>query len=225
MKKVLKYAGVLLGMIALIAVLVCGIQLILFYRDTLPEKGIAAYCAEQSKRGATEFVPVEDDSKSGFYFYVAADGDAAQGQELYLFQKESFMRREFNRYTLYASSLNTVDIVPESPVGVLYFTHPREFDKEDPLRTLYFFSDNQAQIASCICEIYMDNSTAPITNVLPSGTPFLLSVGNIGKSEDLELVVNSAKFLGAEGETVWTYVNPDRRAIVLPNSQINWPSP
>jgi|GEM_PF-5287096 len=228
-KKIVKYLGILLAMAALVGVLVFGIQAAMLYRDTLSAKGLIAYCAEKSLRGAAEFVPVEDDSNSGLCFYVAtggdnatANGDMEKGQELYVFQQEAIFGRKVKRYTPVTDSLNSTDLEPGSPVGVCYMFGFAETAEGERLQSIVFFSENTAQITSYVTEIYIDNSTSPVTGILMSDAPFVFVVPGVSKADDAEIVMNSAKFIGGDGEVVWEYVNPKRR-LVVPGGTVTLP--
>lgn len=144
-KKILK--SVLLAAVFIFIVLT--VITIYYFSTTMSVQECAQYCLKNTERNATYFSRFGDGRYAEDYaYFVAADGDSSQPQEIFIFKKSFFGFIDLDRYTFVMSNIqNNNSADEENKFGsVQFFTRDDNGEKETGATLIFFGSKKDSDI-------------------------------------------------------------------------------
>lgn len=205
-----KRLWIILGIVAIMALIIAGWHTISFFRSSYTRESIPEECARISAEGerkAKLFVEHTSDDLPGYSLWVANDGEKGAQQEIFAYRSGRLGR--FHKVL----DIGNYHYENATSVGMMQFAPRDEDDKKSQVQTAIFYSANAARISRCRYTLKMNGIETTLEEEVFPGRDFIITVPGIGKKDGVELKLMKASFYRADGSEVCTLtINPEEEA-------------
>lgn len=139
----------ILGLCSCLFVFVLIVVFSFYFFSTYSVSGCIKYCQQETQRGATVFTRIGDGRYTRDYAYwIAANGDSAKPQELFVFRRKFLGPFQFDRYSFVTSSVQSYSLEDSVAAGSIQFTTRNDKNQKEKGMTLLFFGANEYDITN-----------------------------------------------------------------------------